>query len=73
MIEVTLVLAIVLTAVLGVVRPLLEPGALNIGTGSTFGEVPSVDATLDPGKVHIETDPALPSLDDLGELAMESN
>ena len=69
LIELTLVVAIVVTAVLGVVRPVLGPGALSVGTGSTFGEVPGVDVTLDPGRVHVETDPALPSLDDFGEVA----
>lgn len=69
LIELTLVVAILVTAVLGVVRPLIGPGGLGLAGGSIFGASPSVDVTLDYRKVHVQTDPALPSLDDFDGIA----
>lgn len=69
LLEVVLVGAILVVAVMGVVRPLLGPGVLEIGTGRVFGQYPSVEATLDPSRVRIETDPVLPSLAGRGEVS----
>ena len=69
LLEVVLIGAIMLVAVMGVVRPLLGPGALEVGTGRVFGHYPSVVATMDPTRVRIETDPALPSLVGRGEVS----
>lgn len=60
LLEVVLMAVIVLTAVLGVVRPLIGPAALGLGTGNVFGRYPRVDAAIDLTKVQVETTPELP-------------
>ncbi len=67
--EAVLVVGLVATALLGVVRPVLGPGALGIGSGSVFGTYPQVPATLDAEAVRVELTPGLPSLSDGGEVA----
>lgn len=69
LLELVLAAAIVLTALLGVVRPLIGPAGLGIGTGSVFGRYPSVEATIDLTKVRVQTSPELPTLGGGGEVA----
>jgi hypothetical protein len=69
LIEAALLGAILLVAVLGVVRPLVGPAGLHLGTGSIFGRVPSVEATIDIDKVRVTTEPSLPTLGGRGEIA----
>lgn len=69
MLELVLLAAVAVTAVLGVARPLIGPAALGIGTGRVFGGYPSVEATVDVAEVRVETTPELPTLVGQGELA----
>ena len=63
-----LMVLLVTTAVLGVVRPLVGPTGLGIGSGPVFGGVPQVPATVDAEAVRVETSPELPSLAGAGEV-----
>jgi hypothetical protein len=69
LLEVVLVAGMMLTAVLGVVRPLIGPNGLGIGTGPMFGSYPSVEATVDLAKVRVQTSPELPTVMGQGEIA----
>jgi hypothetical protein len=69
LLELVLVAAIVLTAVLGVVRPLIGPTGLGLGTGPVFGNFPSVEATVDLARVRVLTNPELPTLMGRDEVA----
>ena len=69
LLELTLAAAVVLTALLGVVRPLVGPAGLGVGTGSVFGRFPSVAATIDPSSVTVRTTPTLPTVAGRGEVA----
>ena len=68
LLEGLLVAAIAVTALLGVVRPILGTTVLGLAGGSFFGRFPSVGATLDPDEVRVETTPRLPSLATRGEI-----
>jgi hypothetical protein len=46
-------------AVLGIARPLLGPGGLDLGRGGVFGTLPAIDVTLSD-RMHLE--PAPPQL-----------
>jgi hypothetical protein len=59
-----LLAAIVVVAVLGVLRSALGPAGLGLGTGPVFGGPPTVEVTLDTATVNIDTDPELPTLAD---------
>lgn len=63
--ETVLLTAIILVAIMGVLRPLVGPAGIGLGTGPTFGAPPNVHATLDAAAVQIETDPPLPTLEGL--------
>jgi len=62
LLEAALLGAILIVAVLGVVRPLVGPAGLHLGSGPVFGRSPSVEATIDVSKVRITADPSLPTL-----------
>lgn len=67
--EAVLLAAILLVGVLSVAQPILGPAGLATGTGSVFGESPSVDADIDASRVRIDTEPDLPTLAEQGEIA----
>ena len=62
LLEGVLVVGVAFEAVLGVLRPLLGPGGLGVGSGPVFGAPPTVDVTIDAAAVRIDTDPDLPVL-----------
>jgi hypothetical protein len=69
LLEGALVAIIAFTVLLGVVRPLIGPAVLGIGTGAVFGTQPTVQAKLDLTAVQIRTIPDLPTAAGRGELA----